>query len=199
MEAQKKPESSELELVGEVEKTLTVVSGMHAEAEAKEASRKDAKIISGLKKRAVDALTAAEKALNKYWELLVYIRDNQIPPPVVSQQLKEAGYQDSRVAEVKRVAFCSPQLFDQYRNRAIGFRLALGKAREEAGAGKAAPKPLAESAQFRNELMRLCEGYVPAAGKVPKWLRSVKLEVQGCEIVFTVKRWSGPAASEEAT
>jgi hypothetical protein len=152
-----------------------------------ERMKKDAKLMSGLRKHAKDAITSAQTAFKKYWELLVYIRDNQIPPPVVQAELKEAGFALSRIAEVKRVAFSSEDIFDAYRKNAIGFRLALDKARG-AKKGEAARAP--QGQLYEKALRHVVEEFVGVAGKLPNWAKRTQFQAQGCDVVVVIKRSS---------
>lgn len=68
---------------------------------------------------------------NAYYNLCIWIREKQISPKGVSVILQLMGFRKERVAEIKRVCFCSEELWNDYRRRWIGFRSALRMARRE--------------------------------------------------------------------
>lgn len=143
--------------------------------------------VKKLRKLAQEAFSAAQEAMDKYWQLLVYIREAQIAPATITKELPELGYSPQRISEIKRIAFSSNQVFDEYKSKAIGFKLALQKAREEKA--KPAEKTTEQGKDaYILQLDSVFVQHVPVAGKVAPWMRKLQIEVNGCIITVTVVR-----------
>jgi hypothetical protein len=99
------------------------------------------------------ALALAGETVASYMELCRYVREKQYAPKEVSLYLGEVGYPPERISEIKRVAFCSEELWERYIDGTMGFRPALLKAREETekteGQGVASP---ARQKQLKREV-----------------------------------------------
>lgn len=86
-----------------------------------------------------DATTEAlAGAISKYSDLVLYVRDSHLDPHLVTETLKARGFKESRISEVKRVAFGDPELLDRIRQQTIGFKSALAEARGKPKLDKAA-------------------------------------------------------------
>jgi hypothetical protein len=117
---------------------------------------------------AKSAVEAATEAMGKYWDLVKFARDNQIPPAQLRLTLKQAGFVDSRVSEVIKVCSAPPVVFKEYEERRIGFRLALKRAREEDDKKKGRKrKQPSEEELFTSGIIDFLEAYIPIVGDVP--------------------------------
>lgn len=86
-----------------------------------------------LKEAALQVRRATETLGQKYLKLCGVIRDLQATPAEVQEVLSGVGFSPSRISEIKRVSFCSPELFATFQKKLIGFKPALQKAIEEGG------------------------------------------------------------------
>lgn len=68
--------------------------------------------------------------VESYYDVVTHVRDFQISPDVVTDTLKTEGFAPSRISEFKRIAFSVPQIYEEYKAKTIGFKLALKKSRE---------------------------------------------------------------------
>lgn len=177
-------------------------------AEAAQASPSDAQVIEAvvhavktaepkalvtLRKLATDALNAHEKAVNAYFKLCVHIRDSQLDKATVQDVLTERGYPASRISEVKRVAFCTDELFSQFRQGVIGFRYTLAAARDAVKANGQQALPvgshLTPEQKLKEELRDALSEIIPLKGALPKLLAyGVTLQVNGHAVTVKVKK-----------
>jgi hypothetical protein len=141
--------------------------------------------IEGLRTVASQALDAAKVALDAYWRLCVFIREKQLTPVTVNKVLKELGYGEVRISEIKRVSFSSDKIFEEFRKKTIGFRLALKEARKVA---RGPVQVTSEEVLFAEAMGRLVQEFVPLKGKLPFWLKSFEMEAQGAVVTFTAVR-----------
>jgi len=149
--------------------------------------------IAKLRKLATDAINQHQKAVKAYWALCVHIRDAQLTPDVVQRELGERGFAASRISEIKRVAFCAPALFEEYRQGVVGFRFVLGKARDGDEAAPSdqeeIPEVLKAEDKLRKEISEALEGVIPLTGPLPKLLRySFPVVVNGYEVTLKIKK-----------
>ncbi|HYE31960.1 MAG TPA: hypothetical protein VEH27_11060 [Methylomirabilota bacterium] len=79
---------------------------------------------------AKQALKAEAKLKSRYLAICEYIRRHQLLPRMVTEALSEAGYPKSRISEIKRVAFVSPEIWAMFKKDLIGFKPLLRRARE---------------------------------------------------------------------
>ena len=86
-----------------------------------------------------------------WFSLCLYIREESVPPKVVSKQLAAVGFKRSRISEVNRVANSPDAVWSEYAARAIGFRAALELVRD----GK--PTAIAEECLGDGELQDAIE------------------------------------------
>jgi len=82
-----------------------------------------------LLKIARDCVNAAINLGMTYLELVGDIRKRSIDPVTVTATLKEAGFADSRISEVKRVAFASEEVYKEIAAAQLGFKAAVTAAR----------------------------------------------------------------------
>ncbi|SDU18045.1 hypothetical protein SAMN05444156_2446 [Verrucomicrobium sp. GAS474] len=78
---------------------------------------------------AFSARSAESNAVMCYMALCIEIRRHQLAPKEVTVLLSAAGYNYSRISEVKRVAFVSDEIFQKFLSEGLGFRSALRLAR----------------------------------------------------------------------
>jgi len=128
-----------------------------------------------------EAIRAASEAMGKYWELVVYIRENQIPPAAVRKALIAEGFADSRVSEVIKVISAPPKVYEDYKAKVIGFRLALQRSREDSPKKK--KKAPTEAELFKAEATDVLESYIPITGLLPEYMGS-PLVVNGRKIII---------------
>jgi hypothetical protein len=130
--------------------------------------------IKALRKAAHDFRDSVEKAQNKYWALCVLIRERQISPEAVQRELAEVGFRPERISEIKKVCFAPAALFEEFKARKVGFRLALARAREEEKSPVEQtelplPKKTESASQrFKRELTEFLELSIPVSGPLPK-------------------------------
>lgn len=151
------------------------------------------KDIAGLRKLATDALNQHQKAVKAYWALCVYIRTKQITPDIVTQELRDRGFADSRISEIKRVAFCAPALFEDFRKGVVGFRFVLGQERAQ----KLLPPPeqtemptiLKGEDKLKAEMIDALSAIIPLKGPLPLLLRyQFPVVVNGYSVTIRVKK-----------
>lgn len=82
-----------------------------------------------LRDQAKRVVSAHGEAGTAYWQIVTYVREQGVPPAEVRRILIGAGWHKSRVAELLSVANTSDQIYTLYRNRFVGFKLALEKTR----------------------------------------------------------------------
>lgn len=129
---------------------------------------------------AKDVITAYSNAVTAYYDLCVYIRDEQLTPKQVTETLRQVGYPASRISEVKKVSFSTPQIFAEYRAKTVGFKLALQAARADKPQ-KQETEEIATKEFFVADLSSLILKYCKD-GKIPRWF---PLTVE--DSAFTVK------------
>lgn len=75
---------------------------------------------------------------DRFFKLCAYIRKEQLHPETTRNALKAAGLHAARISEIFKVANASPEIFNDYKRRLIGFKLALSQARAVEHQGEAA-------------------------------------------------------------
>lgn len=90
---------------------------------------------------------------NLYLRICDHIRAYDIDPAEVSQALSQAGFPESRISEVKRVAYAPQEIYMEYSAGRYGFRVALEKSRLYYAAHRT--KPQAKRRQLRKAAGRL--------------------------------------------
>lgn len=80
---------------------------------------------------------ALNGAVSVYVSLVEYVQRSQLKPDIVQEILRARGYNDSRISEIRRVADSEPALLEALKNRTIGFKAAVERARELAGTTRA--------------------------------------------------------------
>ena len=70
-----------------------------------------------------------------YIDLCRFVRQQQLDVKRATAVLLRAGYHKATASEVNKVAAASDEVWSQYESRAIGFKLALKKARQGRVAG----------------------------------------------------------------
>jgi hypothetical protein len=73
---------------------------------------------------------ASEKYLDAYREMCRYIRKHQLNPQELRSELEALEFSPSRISEIKRICYAPPEIYRDFERRAIGFKVALTKARE---------------------------------------------------------------------
>lgn len=86
--------------------------------------------VEPLRKAARAFVSAMSDLGSKYLALVATIREGQYRPEVVDRVLSEAGLPRPRISELRRVAECSEEIYEDFKARLIGFKAALAKARE---------------------------------------------------------------------
>lgn len=89
----------------------------------------ESQIREELRLRAVAVLQTSKELSNRYWRLCQWIVEQQITPEILTQDLRDLGFRKERISEIKKVCFTSPQIYDDYKRRAIGWKVALEKSR----------------------------------------------------------------------
>ena len=119
--------------------------------------------IRALRKAASDLQTSAKKMQEKYFDLCTCIRERQISPPTVQKELQALGFSAPRIAEIKKVSFTSPTIFLEYKEKTIGFKLALKAARAEGKDASKTPQQLSlkRTLTFKDCLVELLESEYP--------------------------------------
>jgi len=74
---------------------------------------------------------ATGELANKYYNLIMGIRQQKIAPKLVSFALGKIGFARSRVAEINRISQASDKLFKDYEAKLLGFNKVLELARAE--------------------------------------------------------------------
>lgn len=82
-----------------------------------------------LRDQAQRAVRAFGEAGTAYWHIVTYAREQGVPPVELRRILFGAGWHKSRVAEILSVVKTSDEIYTDYRNRYVGFKLALEKTR----------------------------------------------------------------------
>jgi hypothetical protein len=144
-------------------------------------------VIQVLRKLGAVALESARAAVERYMDLVRFIREREVLPQTVTRELKDLGFVDSRISEIKRLAFVSDAEWRKIDGEKMGFKLALQEARKGARKPKSKSEQDAEDA-FRLKLCAVFEQFVPVGGKLPKWMQGFSLPVNGCVASITVRR-----------
>ncbi|OAM88049.1 hypothetical protein AW736_21320 [Termitidicoccus mucosus] len=100
-----------------------------------------------LRQLAMELQASMADAVGKYIAVCDHIRKAQLMPVTVTAELKQLGFADSRISEIKRVSMVSDVVWEQYKSRTIGFKVALDIARQEAIEEAEEAKKEAESKQ----------------------------------------------------
>jgi len=79
---------------------------------------------------AKDCIQAGHLFADKFRKVIHFIRDFDMPPKEVAAVLKEAGWTDSRISEVKAITYAPPDVWKEYATGKLGWRPALEAARE---------------------------------------------------------------------
>lgn len=158
-------------------------------------------ILAKARKAAKKVQSITESAVRSYFELCECLRE--VPPHEARKILVEEGFNKVRSSEILRVSHTTPELFAEYKERAIGFKLALSKAREIAagsqssGGDSSNGKPDTDGAadgaqvaqsnqpqkteeeQFAQQLAALVARYYPASGRLADWQRKAVEFIHG--------------------
>jgi hypothetical protein len=103
--------------------------------------------VAKLRQLATELQASMVDAVGKYIAVCEHIREAQLMPLTVTRELKQLGFADSRISEIKRVSMVSDAIWEQYKNRTIGFKIALDIARQETFEAAEKAKKEAESMQ----------------------------------------------------
>ena len=98
--------------------------------------------------------------VESYYDVVTHVRDFQISPDVVTDTLKTEGFAPSRISEFKRIAFSVPQIYEEYKAKTIGFKLALKKSRD-AEKAKEEPSESAEDNASESEVAPSSNSVIP--------------------------------------
>jgi hypothetical protein len=82
---------------------------------------------------AQDFVAGVADLRGKFLTLTDAIRFHQVPPSVLRACLKSCGFPAPRVSEIATIAYCSQQMYDDYKSRLIGFRALLRRVRATQG------------------------------------------------------------------
>ncbi len=135
-----------------------------------------------------EAMEAAKVALGCYMKLVDFVREKQIAPKTLGAELKLLGYRDSRISEIKAIAYTSDAVYKQITDDRLGFKVAYESAKKaKRKAGQTASQQTFES-ECTGALSRTFEQYVPVAGKLPPWMKAFSLTINGCVVGITVRR-----------
>lgn len=153
----------------------------------------DIKQLRALAKAAYEAATAA---LMSYMALIDFVREKQIAPPVLARELKALNFRDSRISEVKAIAYTSDAVYSEIVKNKLGFKVAYEKVKKAKRNARASAADLSTEEEFRRRLAALLEQYVPVSGKcsastiarVAGWMKAFSLTVNGCVVSITVRR-----------
>lgn len=148
--------------------------------------------IEGLRHRGEAVAKAAQKMMSKYFDLTDWIREKQLSDGIVRRELLPY-LPKTRISEVLRVAQVSPKLYGEFKERAMGFKLALAAARAEDGEGDGEDE--GEDKYTAREFKEAIYGFiVRQAAKtdspvsMPKFIKSGKFVKDGLAIEWKVKR-----------
>ena len=72
-----------------------------------------------------EMVAAAEVLRAKYLAMTEWIRQHQPTPKMLTAELTTAGVRVQQIAEVKRICFTSPELYEDFVKRFVGFKVAL--------------------------------------------------------------------------
>jgi len=97
-----------------------------------------------------DIVTATGQLAQKYYALIMAIRQFKIPPKLVSYELQQIGFRRQRITEVNRIANAADKVFKSYEAKLIGFDKALDMARAEKPGEAAALTPAAKQLAEQN-------------------------------------------------
>lgn len=86
-------------------------------------------ITKELRKRGEAVLQTSKELSNRYWLLCQWIFDNEIKPEIVNAILKDVGMRKERISEIKRVCFTSRQIYEAFKAKQIGWKIALERSR----------------------------------------------------------------------
>lgn len=88
-----------------------------------------------LRKLARDCQEAMKECRSRYVELVRFINVAMFTPMEVDRELLAVGFHKNRISEIKRVAFTSKEILNDYLGRLIGFKAAYEKARRQVRGG----------------------------------------------------------------
>lgn len=94
-----------------------------------EASDSHADVLDRLARLGTIFKTGSEALGGLYLRICEHIRHYRITPEEARVTLCNCGFSKVRVSEVLRVAYCPPNLYNEFRARVIGFRVCLKKTR----------------------------------------------------------------------
>jgi len=103
-----------------------VMSGKEV-AEAEKSKKQSAEVA----RRGEAVIRATMETGERYLDLCRYIRENQIDPKLVTASLTPLGFARSRISEIKKIAYATDELWNEYAARNIGWKGALDLARAE--------------------------------------------------------------------
>lgn len=130
----------------------------------------------------------------KYLKLCEYIRENYLTPEVVRRELDRAGYPKPTIAEICRVSFVSNEIFNDFKNRIIGFKVALKRSRADLTAEQKMRRQWNELVRkFENNFRRTKQPYYEGPSSVVcMWkhrdFKENKLEIDLTGYRVTVER-----------
>lgn len=130
--------------------------------------------VKELREAAISAQTKQAEAVRSYFDLCEVIRVKQLNSKVVTKELLALGYAKTTVSAVIRVAHTTDEIYLAYKERAIGFKLALSKARELDKPKQSDLPLLSPDESFRIQISEFLEAHIPAAGPLPSFIRPTK-------------------------
>jgi hypothetical protein len=131
--------------------------------------RENAKPIAKLEKLADELIETMKQSLVSFFAVCEAARD--LDKKAVRHVLREKKFDESRISEILRVAHSTPEIWEQYKTKAIGFKLALKKARDDDG-DKGPKRQQSERKRFCEDMRRVLEEYIPVAGPLPKYIEA---------------------------
>jgi len=108
--------------------------GEHVGIKPNEPTNKTAEVIAkeeiGFKAIAHEIINLTLTASEKYRDLCLYIRDNQLDKKTVTKWMLDCGFSKTRAAEVNKVCQLPPEQFNEFACRVIGFKNAIALSRK---------------------------------------------------------------------
>jgi len=96
----------------------------------------------------------------KYLALCDLVRREQYTPEEFRHELQAAGLPDSRISEIRRVAMASDAIYNDFKNRLVGFKAALARARLEG---------IEQDEATKRDVLRRRKWHMAAAGLDRVW------------------------------
>lgn len=88
-----------------------------------------ADVLSELRHRAKLLIESETRHKGLYVSLCEWIREKQIEPAKLTEELQRVGMHKVTISQLKTVCYTSQEIFDLWKNSIIGFKAALRKAR----------------------------------------------------------------------